>query len=333
MKLIDVTKQFATEDACLDYLERMRWPSGVCCIECGSLKVERLKLNIRPSKKASARSRKRATKRAETRRVYQCLERECLAQFTATSGTIFHKTHLPLNYWFIAIALIAEAKKGVSANQLKRHLGINYRTAWFLCHRIREAMEQNGDLLGSTGLPVEADETYIGPKVPRKGNPRTKRRKKDVVIGMIERGGNLKFEIVPDAKERIIRPVLEKNISSNAERFYTDEHPIYYLAALRLRWKDKHTTICHKATYGIGDTHTNTIENAFSLLKRGLIGTFHKVSIKHLQRYLNEFSYRFNRRENQENIFAETVYTLLRKIQMPYKQLTASPAPAPVSEF
>jgi hypothetical protein len=322
MKLIDVTRQFSTEEKALDYLEHMRWPNGVCCIACGSVKAERLKLNVRPSGKATASSKRRARQRAASRRVYQCLERECLHQFTATTGTVFHKTHLPLNTWFMAIALICDAKKGMSANQLKRHLGINYRTAWFLCHRIREAMAEKGGPLGESGQQVEIDETYIGPKVPRKGKPRTKRTKKDVVMGMIERGGQLCFAIVPDAKRKIMQPVIENNVSRFVKDVFTDEAPTYAWALLD-NFEGKHKTICHKSSYGIGDTHTNTIENAFSLLKRGLIGTFHKVSIKHLKRYLNEFSYRFNRRKLEGGMFAETVATLLRRIQLPYKKLTA----------
>jgi hypothetical protein len=121
-----------------------------------------------------------------------------------------------------------------------------------------------------------------------------------------------------------MKPVIEQEVSHNAAWIVTDEHPIY-VWALPQRFPGKHKTICHKATYGIGDVHTNTIENAFSLFKRSVIGTFHKISIKHLQRYLEEFSYRFNRRDKQEDMFAETVATLLRTIQLPYKTLIASP--------
>lgn len=304
MKLIDVHKQFATEEACLDYLEHMRWPSGLACLKCGSVKVSR----IQPK-----------DKRGKTRRIYQCLERPCLHQFTATTGTIFHDTHLSLQKWFLAIALICEAKKGISANQLKRHLGVNYRTAWYLAHRIREAMAEGGSKL--TGV-VEADETYVGGKVLRRSH-KGPRKPKDVVLGMVERGGRLRLIPVPDAKAAILQPVLEKNVGSLVSTIYTDEHPIY-LFALDRKFRGKHKTICHKSSYGIGDTHTNTIENAFSLFKRGLNGSFHKVSIKHLARYCNEFSYRFNRREEQEEMFAETLKGLLDEKALPYKKLTVA---------
>jgi transposase-like protein len=311
MKLIDVHKQFHTEEACLNYLEKMRWPSGLACLKCGSLKVSKLEPKERRGVKGG--------KRGKTRRIYQCLERPCLHQFTATAGTIFHDTHLPLQKWFLAIALICEAKKGISANQLKRHLGVNYRTAWHLNHRIREAMKENdGQLFGV----VEVDETYVGGKVRRRGDRHKPRKEKQVVMGLIERGGKVRFVKVSDAKAAIMQPVIEKHVSREIQTIISDEHPIYPFA-LAQSFDGKHKTICHRKTYAIGDTHTNTIENAFSLLKRGLIGTFHKVSIKHLSRYLREFEYRFNRRDEQEELFAGTLKNLLRGAALSYRKLTA----------
>jgi transposase-like protein len=304
MKTIDVARQFAKEDACLAYLEKMRWPSGLACLKCGSMKVSRLKPK---------------DKRGKTRRVYQCLERPCLHQFTATTGTLFHDTHLPLQKWFLAIALICEAKKGISANQLKRHLGVNYRTAWYLNHRIREAMKDSGGKL--SGI-VEVDETYIGPRVRRRGDRHKRKKEKDVVIGLVERGGKLRFLKTADAKSTTIQPILEENVSRFVQSIVTDEHPIYPFALAR-KFGGKHKTICHRRAYAIGDTHTNTIENAFSLLKRGLIGTFHRVSIKHLSRYLREFSYRFNRRGEQEQLFTDTLKNLLHEAALPYRILIA----------
>jgi Transposase zinc-ribbon domain len=137
MKLIDVHRQFNTDDKCLDYLEAMRWPSGVACIACGSLKVSRI---TREAKSKNKRTR-----------IYQCLEPQCKHQFSPTAGTIFHDSHLPLQKWFFAIVLICEAKKGVSACQMQRHLGVNYRTAWHLCHRIRKAMTQDNLILDAPG--------------------------------------------------------------------------------------------------------------------------------------------------------------------------------------
>ena len=304
--MIDITAQFATEAKCLDYLEHMRWPNGVACVHCGVMNVSTITRKAGKNKRA---------------RIYQCLEKECGKQFSATSGTIFNDTHLPLTKWFLAIALICEAKKGMSAKQLERHLGVNYRTAWHLCHRIREAMQDGGDLL--TGI-VETDETYLTPKKPRKGKPYVKKEKRDIVLGMIERGGRLRLVPISDAKREIIEPMIAKHIDPNAT-LQTDAHPTYEIIAPRR--PGAHRVINHNKSYAWGEVHTNTIENAFSLLKRGIYGTFHKVSIKHLGRYCDEFSYRFNRRGEQVAMFSETLKHLTRGKALPYAKLTS-----PVSE-
>jgi transposase-like protein len=306
MNLIEVTRQFRTEDDCLDYIERMRWPSEKGCIKCGSTNISQFK-------------REKAGKNKRTR-LYQCLEKECGYQFSPTADTVFADSHLPLRLWFTAMALICEAKKGISAKQVARHLGMekSYKTVWYLCHRIRKAMKEGGLLTGV----VEADETYLTPKKPRKGKPYVKKEGRDVVLGMIERGGKLRLVPVRDAKIEIIEPILAKHISPDAT-LHTDEHPTYAIIGKR-RFEGKHRAINHSRTYAIGDLHTNTIENAFSLLKRGIYGTFHKVSIKHLGRYCEEFSYRFNRRSEQAQMFDATLKGLLREKQLPFKTLTAS---------
>jgi transposase-like protein len=308
MKLIDVTSQFATEDSCLEYIEKMRWPNGeIGCVHCGE--IGRVSTINRETEGDNKR-----------KRIYQCLA--CKKQFSATSGTIFNDTHLPLTKWFVAIALICEAKKGISAKQLERHLGVNYRTAWHLAHRIREAMKDGDFQL--TG-EVEVDETYIHGKVRRRAWRDRKPRQNDCVMGMVERGGRLKLIPVADSKIKIMQPVIEEHVSKDVETIYTDEH-VSYPIALRPKFSGKHKTINHSRTYGIGDIHTNTIENAFSLLKRGIYGSYHKVSIKHLGRYCNEFSYRFNRREAQLQMFDSTLKNLTRGEVLSYKKLTAKEA-------
>jgi len=304
MKLIDVTRQFKTDDDCLDYIEKMRWPNGVCCVHCGVLNVSKI-------------TREKKGKNQRTR-IYQCLEKECGKQFSATSGTIFNDSHLPLTKWFLAIAMICEAKKGMSACQLQRHLGVNYRTAWYLAHRIREAMQEGGLLTGV----VETDATFLSPKKPRKGNPKPKKQKADVVLGMIERGGRLRLIPVDDEKLKIIEPVMRQHISPDA-LLQTDKFVTYEIIGRRKVFAG-HRMIDHIRTYGEGLNHTNTIENAFSLLKRGVYGTFHRVSIKHLGRYCNEFSYRFNRRGQQLEMFGMTVKNLVRGEKLSYAKLTAS---------
>lgn len=306
MNTINITKRFSTDEKCLDYLEKMRWPMGVACPKCGSQNVSRV-----------TRSKASKNKRA---RLYECLEKECGHQFSATSGTIFHDTHLPLTTWFMAIALVCEAKKGISACQLQRNLGVSYRTAWYLAHRIREAMKEGDFQL--TGV-VEADETYLHPRRKRLGQPRLKNPNRDAVIGMIERGGRLRLFAAQDGKMRSVEPLIVKHVHPDAT-LQTDESAVYHIIGLR-RFPGRHRQIAHNLRhYAEGENHTQSIENAFSLLKRGVYGTFHKVSIKHLGRYCDEFSYRFNRRGEQGSLFEQTAKGLAKGEALPFKRLTAS---------
>lgn len=304
MKLIDVTRQFNTEDKCLDYIERMRWPKGeLGCVHCGEVgRVSKITREAGKNKRT---------------RIYQCLA--CGKQFSATSGTIFNDTHLPLTKWFMAIALICEAKKGMSACQLQRHLGVNYRTAWYLAHRIREAMQEGGLLTGV----VEADETFLRPRKPRKGNPKVKNPNRMAVLGMIERGGKLKLVPVADDKKASVEPPMLEHIGPDA-LLQTDSSFTHGWIG-RYHFAERHRMINHIVSYAEGDNHTNGVENAFSLLKRGIYGTYHQVSIKHLGRYCNEFSYRFNRRGEQLAMFDATLKNLTRGEKLPYAKLTASP--------
>jgi transposase-like protein len=318
MNLIEVVSKFRTETDCLDYLEAVRWPNGLCCLKCGIMeRISKFTTN--------ATTRKRTNKKGETRtvvvpsrRLYQC--KDCGYQFSATTGTVFHDSHLPLVKWFMTVGLIVEAKKGMSALQVARHLNMegSYKTVWYLCHRIRKAMKDGGLLMGI----VEVDETYLTPKKPRKGKPYVKKEKRDIVLGMIERGGKLRLVPIKDAKREIIEPIMEQNIDPDAT-IQTDGHPTYGIIS-ESKWVGRHRVIDHNKSYGIGDIHTNTVENAFSLLKRGVYGTFHKVSIKHLGRYCEEFSFRFNRRDSQKQLFDATLKGLVKETALPFKTLTAS---------
>jgi hypothetical protein len=321
MNLINVVSKFKTEDECIDHLISLRWPNGVCCIKCGGLTVSEMRIEA---------SKRKNGKYIPARRLFRCMNEgaSCFGyQFTAKAGTIFDSSHLPLKLWFMAIGLIVEAKKGMSALQVARHLGMetSYKTVWYLCHRIREAMQEGGLLTGEVTLltgVVEADETYVGGKLKRKGRPYVKKEKKDVVLGMIERGGKLRFIPVKDNKMSIIEPVLLQHISADAT-LQTDESAIYTIFGAR-HFPGRHRMINHSRSYGIGDNHTNTIENAFSLLKRGIYGSFHKISTKHLPRYCNEFSYRFNRRGDQAGLFDATVKGLVYGKALRFKSLIAS---------
>jgi transposase-like protein len=315
MNLLDVYKELNTEEKCLAFLEHMRWPDGVKCLGCNSPKITRIV--------AKGKLNKKSGKRSPDRELYQC--NDCRFQFTATTGTVYHDTHLPLSKWFLAIALITESKKGMSANQLKRALGVQYRTAWYLAHRIRKAMiEANPPKL--TGV-VEVDETYIGGK---QHSHRRKLLNKEVVMGIRERGGDLRLIHIENNSAEKISEQMRDHISPNVKQVMTDEYTAYPAAMIGAGIHgSKHETIKHKAKiYVQGEVHTNTVESAFSLFKRGLTGSFHKVSLKHLQRYLNEFSFRFNNRKSPD-LFGMTVRRMALASGMPYRELTAEDAFTP----
>jgi transposase-like protein len=206
----------------------------------------------------------------------------------------------------------------MSANQLKRtiwgqHKG-SYKTAWYLCHRIRAAMKE-ADKPMLDGV-VEMDETYVGGK-PRLGRVA---REKDVVIGIRQRGGDLRFIHAKDVKADTIYKIIADNVSEDVDVLITDEHPVYPFAMGSKR--DRHKTIKHKDTYVVGDIHTNTVESAFSLLKRGIIGTWHRISTKHLPAYLNEMSFRFNRRK-ESDLFVDTLRHMITAPVLTFEKLTA----------
>jgi transposase-like protein len=295
MNLVLLVQEFADEKKCRAYLEALRWPNGFECPRCKA-----------------------------TTKVYRILEREqfvcdsCSYQFSATAGTIFHDSHLPLWKWFLAVYLMAESKKGMSANQLKRTLAVSYKTAWYLCHRIRKAMtETNPRLLRGT---VEMDETWIGGK--RHWKERTYLRNKTMVLGAIERGGPVRMKAEKRSKnpsQKLIREWMDKVIAPDAENLFTDEHPAYF----GIQDEDtKHEAVDHsKGEYVRGSVHTNSIESAWSLFKRSVIGSYHKISEKHLDAYLDEFEWRFNNRKNPY-LFRDTILKLIASSNLEYKNLT-----------
>jgi transposase-like protein len=310
MNLIDVTKLFKTDDDCLAYLESMRWPDGIRCPICGCDRISKI-------------TRKPGSKNVRTR-IYQCLEATCKQQFSATSGTIFNDSHLPLTKWFMAIALIVDAKKSMSANQLKTHLGLgSYRTAWYMAHRIRKSMLNEGSA-NMSGI-VEMDETYLGGKARGVGSGWHKHRDlKQVIVGIKQRNGNVRFFHAPDAKIETLAKYLKEHVSGDVEAIMTDDFSAYP-RALRLSGHDlaKHKTVNHSAKiYVDGDITTNGIESAFSLFKRAVIGGFHRISIKHLHRYLSEFETRFNARKAKDR-FEPTLRAMLGVEPMPYALLVS----------
>jgi transposase-like protein len=291
MNLVELIKDFADESKCRAYIEKLRWPNGVECPRCESEKVYRI------------------VKRD------QLLCSSCEYQFSVTVDSIFHDTHLPLWKWFLATYLLTESRKGMSANQMKRMLNVSYKTAWYLCHRIRAAMlEVAPPKLGGT---VEIDETYVA------GKKRRWRAKGDVsvVIGIRQRNGDLRLIRAKDAKSATVREIINANIGGHVEVIMTDESQIYPYALDKMQ-KNLHKTINHSKHYAHGDIHTNTVESAFSLLKRGIVGTWHKVSAKHLPAYLDEMCFRFNNRKNP-SLFRDTLCKLISAPNLEYKNLTA----------
>lgn len=319
MNIREAYEKFGTDEQCLQYIEKMRWPDGVVrCPKCNGTNVEKYE---RPETNPKKRRSEYRDKHKANRRqwFYICRNAECREQFSPTAGTIFHDTHLPLIVWFQAIALILNAKKGISAKQLQRDLGIGgYKTAWYLNHRIREAMAQG--FIPKLGGIVEIDETYVGGKQKGKGVSYGK-MKKQVVMGAIQRGGELRLRHVSGTNIGTFREFITANISEDVERVMTDQYRAYPAALGTMA--DRHETVNHIAgEYVRGDVTTNSIESAFSLFKRGLIGQFHKLSAKHLHRYLAEFEYRFNRRHNDE-LFADIVRRLAGIKPLQFAKLTS----------
>jgi transposase-like protein len=210
--------------------------------------------------------------------------------------------------------MMCESKKGISACQIQRTLEIGgYKTAWYLCHRIRAAMQSVQE--EKMGGVLEIDETYIGGK-PRRRRPRVI---KEVVVGIRQRQGGLRFIHARDIKASSFRAIIQEHVSDDVEVIVTDEAAIYPFA-LTGEQKAKHKTICHKSEYVNGDVHTNTVESSFSLLKRGIIGTWHRISVKHLPAYLNEVAFRYNNRNNPR-LFQDTLKRLLSSEALPMKKL------------
>jgi hypothetical protein len=319
--IIDVKTKFGTTGQCVAYLEKMRWPEGVRCLVCGGDNISKFVTNETTRERTN---RKGVTKevRVPARHLYTCLEPTCNFQFSPTAGTIFHDTHLPLEKWFQAVALMCNAKKGLSAKQMERDLGVTYRTAWYLNHRIRKAMEDGAPGL-LTGV-VEADETFIG-------GERDKRRKraaydKQPVFGAIQRSANgepskVRSFPIPSASKAVLTAAVKNTISTESELCITDQWPGYKNVGKQYR----HETVNHiKLEYvRKGDPrsiHTNSIENFWSLFNRGVIGSFHQVSVKHLRRYLDEFTFRFNNRK-AEDLFGLVMLNLVIATGIKYAEL------------
>ena len=287
--------QFQDADKARAYLEALRWPDGPFCPHCGSTK--------KPMKLRGEKCRPG---------LYKCSEYQCRKQFTVTVGTVFERSRVPLNKWLLTVYLMASSKKGISAHQIHRTIGVTYKTAWFMCHRIREAMTESPDeLLGSGGGTVEADETYWGTSKRKRKNARGYQHKMKIV-SLVERGGKKRSFHTQHVSAATLAPILRQNISTDAN-LMTDEHGAYLQIGKEFA---SHDIVTHsKGEYVRDNVHTNTVEASFSLLKRGLVGTFHHVGEQHLQRYCNEFDFRWNYRSANDVEDAERADIILRGIQ------------------
>jgi len=270
---------FNDEGRARQYLESLRWPSGPFCPHCGATEsITRLNGNgHRPG-------------------LHQC--NDCRKPFTVTVGTLFERSHIPLHKWLLAFHLMASSKKGVSAHQLHRMLDLTYKTAWFMAHRVREAMKPNGGgLLGSGGGAVEVDETFVGRKPGRKLGRGTAH--KEAVFSLVERNGGVRSFHVNDVTAATLKPIIQAQMSNKAKLMTDDAGQYRILGPVSAT----HETVNHSAKeYVRGNVHTNTVEGFFSIFKRGMYGVYQHVSSHHLHRYTTEFDFRYNHRERRVKI-------------------------------
>jgi transposase-like protein len=274
-------KVFHDEHKARKWLEAHLWADGPVCSRCGTVN-NATALDTRPG-------------------LYQCNESACRKQFTVMTGTLFERSHIPLNKWLMAAFLICASKKGMSAHQMHRMLGVSYKSTWFMMHRIREAMHE-GDSpfsqLGGEGKTVEIDESFVGGL--EKNKHRSKRKHKgtggvgkEAVFALVERGGRVRSHHVPAVNTKTLRPILQAQVDG-ATFVITDEG-----GAMKHVGREfaSHDSVNHSVgEYVRGDVHTNTIEGYFSIMKRGINGVYHHVSQQHLKRYLAEFDFRYNER-------------------------------------
>lgn len=284
MNIIQIYERFPNHKDCIAYLENIRWSGKPTCPYCKSTNATPVPGELR----------------------HHC--NNCNTSFSVTVGTIFHHTHLPIQKWFLAITLILNAKKGISARQLSRDIEVNKNTAWRMSMRIRDVMNERWQRELLTGI-VEADETYVGGK-PRKSNPddtnhpRGRGTKKTPVVGLVERGGKVKAKVAlkGDLTAKRLSSLVRQNVDIKNSTLITDEFKGY----LGIQKFMPHKTINHQIWYVDGDIHTNNIESFWAILKRGIVGQFHKVSKRYLPKYLDEFCYRFNNRKHPD-LFEQTL--------------------------
>lgn len=306
--LTQLTEYFSDKQKCVEYLTNLRWAGNVTCTFCGHDKVYELK---------------GANKR------FKCAK--CRQQFSAIKGTIFENSPISLQTWFVAVYILTAHKKGISSVQLATDLGVTQKTAWFMAHRIRFALKVKSFDTQMDGI-IQADETFMGGKNKNrhadKKVPESQGRSvkdKTPVLGMVDDEGNVRTHVIPNTQAKTIKPIIEKMVKSGSI-VVTDEWQAYR----QLRMNYIHVVVNHnEGKYVNGPYSTNRIEGFWSILKRGVYGIYHQVSAKHLHRYCDEFSYRYNSRQIKANERFEATIQDTHSCRLTYKELIKEQSPLP----
>jgi Transposase and inactivated derivatives len=311
--LLQAIRYFTDIDVCTDFVAALRWPNGVQCPHCAGLKVSYL----------------------SSRRIWKCMKKECHKQFSVKTGSVFEDSPIPLDKWLIAVWLVVNCKNGISSYEIMRHLDVTQKSAWFMLHRIRLALREGNwsKLGGEDGSPVEMDETFIGGKVSnmhkRKKPARASKGRgiagKAIVVGMLERKGRVCAEVVMDRTQPILHALARKHLADGTT-LITDEWGGYKGTDF------EHQIINHAESYVRESVHTNGIENFWSLLKRGLSGTYISVEPFHLFRYIDEQAFRYNNRATEDNPLDEADRFVLAVSQISGKRLTYAELTGKVQE-
>lgn len=304
LNLVSIAQKYSDEDAARELLESLRWPEGPVCPHCQAKEVYRL--TPKPTSKRPAR-----------KGVLKC--KACRKQFSVTVGTVFEGSHIPLSKWLMATFLICSSKKAMSAHQLHRMLGVTYKSAWFMAHRIRHGMAQNVFAAQLRG-EVAVDETFVGGKT--RGQGRHFMGNKTPGVALVEKHGSVRTRVVADVTAKTLHKAIKEEVAASAT-IMTDQHPSY--SGIGAHFAGGHHTVDHGVReYARGDVTTNTAESFFALLKRGVYGNFHHVSRKHLHRYADEFAFRWNSRKLKDGERVVSALSMIEGKRLKYRDSSAA---------